>query len=530
MSFGSQCRNEDMSYAPAPLRRGSAYLYLEGHSEPFELGQKFQFGRTPSFNDSRVSVHHFTIAANSSGIYYLLDNNSATGTKVKGILLKPNEWLELKEGCRIAAGPYMFQFSYKYTAPQKALPREGKERRSAGRPIDGAFSAPLTRGHEPASAKQQKSSGEQLKDHHHQDIHKNDNTFLVGMASLNIIVFAVLLMTGGNLNAMDPEHMLAFGANLPHLTTNGQWWRLFSAAFLHWDIWHLVGNVAAMYFATAFIIQYLTPNKIIAVYLGSLFFGNIISAALLPTHVVSAGASGAVFGLYGAIIVSAILYHERGIKMDKGLVLTALYFAWQNLGVGVEGVDYLGHIGGFLGGAIISYACIELLPENDKRSASGLFGALTVIMMVFVFILPARMISGERQMAQHYTRYIKALEVYYLGLKSYDRDKNLLLYTKVDAEVMRELSKIEVALKAEKPVDQKAANIQSKMTKLVSITRNHAHYLRHFIRTGSQKSKSVAKKEDQVLGALMHSINAELGVAQLKPRESSPVRRPATRK
>lgn len=541
-----------MAGAKASTSQAFAYLYLQGQPQPIELGQKFQFGRTTAFSDSAVSVRHFTIAANAGGSYYILDSNSRTGTKLNGKAIKANEWVELREGMQIVAGPYSFQFSTKINAvartpakpahaatkPPVPTKQPGAQRPTPPGKVNSGKKEVLCLAATPKvvvpiSADHRRKLSQNARESLESDSHKNDNTFLVAMASLNIIIFAFQLMTGGGLSRMSASHMLSFGANAPYLTTDGQWWRLFSAAFLHWDIWHLVGNVGAMYFATAFIIQYLTPNKIIAVYLGSAFCANILSALYQPSHAVIAGASGAVFGLYGAIIVSAIMYHSRGIKMDKGLILTAMYFAWENLGYGKEGVDFWGHLGGLMGGAIICYACLQLLPENDKKSAGGLFGSLALIMVLVVFVMPIKKISGDRQMGIHYARLLDILEVYYENIKAYDRDHNLLRYDKMDTQLVKAVKQVEMEVRAEKPVDQLAAAVQSKILRLTKVTVNHSHYIKHFAKTGSKKSDILARKEDHAMADLLTGINRDLGMpvpesAAVAPKKNS--RTPSARK
>lgn len=516
--------------------KAQAYLCLQGHEEPIVIGAKFHFGRTPSLNHNSISTHHFTISANDGGVFYILDNDSRTGTTLNGSKLKPNEWYELKEAAKIAVGPYLFIFTHKKAKSAGPTPPVKNPLKPTLKP------APVVTPRAPVIAKTvsvpvgtqelKQRRDIMLDEREDKDSHKNDNTFLIGMASLNIIIFAFLLMTGGDLHQMDKGLMLKFGANSPHLTTNGEWWRMFAAAFLHWDIWHLFGNVSAMYFATSFIIRYLTPNKIIAVYLGSAFFCSALSALFQPAHVIAAGASGAVFGLYGAIIVSAVLYHQRGIKMDKGLVLTAVYFSWQNLGIGQTGVDVWGHLGGLLGGAIICYFCIEMLPENDSKSAGKLFGTLAVAMMAIVMAMPKRHIPTQQQMGLYFDRYISAIEIYYQNIKSYDRDHSFARYEKIQNAVLQKVALIEGELQKEKARDSRGQYLQAEMLQLFKLTRNHAAYMKHIIKTDNQKYWVLAKKVDNEMAKKMQEVGGNLGalsVAKQQPPQQARERTPAAR-
>ncbi len=530
------------------------------------LGKKFQFGRTPSFNDVSVSVQHFTITANDSGVYYILDSNSATGTKLNTKTIKPKEWHELREGVKIFVGPYMFQFSYTYVPhnrkekrrhkdaagfqetqtktltkdgsslnkrktdkdsrqqnvahsskakPQSSQPQSGSQRTAAvtpAQPLHVSPARPLARPADPQSVyrARKKMSGEYTGAY---DLHKNDNTFLVGMASLNIIIFAILLMSGGDLQKMEHGLMLKFGANTPHLTTQGQWWRLFSAAFLHWDIWHLVGNVGAMYFATAHIIKYLTPNKIIAVYLGSILFSSVLSTLLQPAYVVSAGASGAVFGLYGAIIVSAILYRNRGVVLDKGLLFTAIYFAWQNLGIGDSSIDIWAHLGGLAGGALICYLCVEMLPENDTKSAGVLFASLAAVTLAVVMALPKRHMPTERVIGIYFDTYMQIMNDHLKNIKTWDIDHNISRYEQADKFVVGSLQLNDTDLKATPFADERGERLKNRLLRFSTVMRSHAHYVKHYLKTNNSKSFATAKKFDKELGITVNDMMKELGMA-----------------
>ena len=175
---------------------------------------------------------------------------------------------------------------------------------------------------------------------------------------LNILIFLVVDFTGGSENT---AHMIECGAAYPPLILeNGEIYRLFTCMFLHFGIEHLLNNMLVLFVLGSRLEQAIGKIKFLLIYLIGGVLGNVISLLIeLRTQdfAVSAGASGAVFAVMGAMIY--IVIRNKGwlgdLSMRQILVMAAfsLYFGFAS-----EGVDNIAHIGGLLCGfltAVIFY-------------------------------------------------------------------------------------------------------------------------------------------------------------------------------
>lgn len=504
------------------------YIHLQGKpNQLIPLKSKFKFGRSEIYSNSAVSRNHFTIARNDGGLYYLIDQGSRTGTRVNGNTVPVNEWVELSEGSQITCGPYVFIFTV-----QQEVPRKSSERKKTLIPPPPAKAKDV-----PYELKKKVVTPSRAPKKDHQPSpssdHKNDNTFLAAIASINIIIYACFMIMEGTINPLSAPLLVKYGGNIPYLTTGGEWWRLFCGPFLHVDIWHLIGNVAALYFATVYIIQYLTPNKIIVVYLGSAFIASLMSALMNPVTVVSVGASGAIFGLYGALLVSMLMYRNQGIKLNPWLIVTIIYFVYDNLGWGVKGVGYWAHAGGFGAGAVITYMCLEALPENDRSSSLKLYGVFATVVLCAVMILPVRKMSSQQQMGYFFGLYAGAMDVYYTNLSAYENHRNVGSLERVNKEVMKTLDHIDQLIKKEEPVDQRAEYYRKQLTYVIAKTKSHSFAIMKFVKTGNQKYVRLAKREDEILGRYGEMMSKEFGFVKEKSPFQNQVeirsRHPATR-
>lgn len=166
----------------------------------------------------------------------------------------------------------------------------------------------------------------------------------------NALVFLLTEVTGGTDNT---AHMVRWGASVPFLVTgNGEWYRLFTSMFLHFGIQHLVNNMLILGVMGERLEVVAGHVRFLAVYLLSGVGGNVISL-LLHTRkneeVVSAGASGAIFGLMGAVVY--IMLRNKGRMQDLSLRRMAIMIALSvYLGFADGGVDNAAHLGGLVCG------------------------------------------------------------------------------------------------------------------------------------------------------------------------------------
>lgn len=179
------------------------------------------------------------------------------------------------------------------------------------------------------------------------------NVCTIGLIMSNIIVFAIFMLLG---KSEDVAFMLKYGAMYePYVVDGYEYYRLLTSMFLHFGINHLLNNMV-MLGAIGFNLEPVTgKTRFLLIYFLSGIGGNICSLLFnisLGESVISAGASGAVFGLMGALL-GVVIRNKGGIAgLNKKklfiLILLSLYF-----GLTTAGVDNAAHIGGLVCGVIL---------------------------------------------------------------------------------------------------------------------------------------------------------------------------------
>jgi rhomboid protease GluP len=127
---------------------------------------------------------------------------------------------------------------------------------------------------------------------------------------------------------------------------NGEHYRLITVALLHGGLWHLAFNLYALHALGTPLENYFGRKKYAIILLVSLLSGSTLSVLFNPAYVYSIGASGMIFGLFGAL---ALIGERAGIEWRSILVIIGLNFA---IGFALGGVDWRGHLGGLIGGTL----------------------------------------------------------------------------------------------------------------------------------------------------------------------------------
>jgi membrane associated rhomboid family serine protease len=146
-----------------------------------------------------------------------------------------------------------------------------------------------------------------------------------------------------------------FGANGQVIDAGGEWYRIVTSAFLHWGVVHLALNMLALWNIGPAVERALGWQRFGLVYASALLAGSA-GALLLDPNAITAGASGAIYGLLGALV---ILYRRAGINVWRsglGLTLALNFF----ITVTIPNVSLGGHLGGLVGGLLSTYLLVEL--------------------------------------------------------------------------------------------------------------------------------------------------------------------------
>ena len=170
---------------------------------------------------------------------------------------------------------------------------------------------------------------------------------------LNVAVFLLMAVNGVNIMMPETKDLIDWGANFKPLTLDGQWWRLMTSCFLHIGILHLAINMYALLSVGVVLENMVGRAQYIIAYL---VCGLAGSAASLWWHeaTVSAGASGAIFGMFGLFYGWVTTSHRLSSQEKRAQLASGLTFLAFNLFMGLSGrIDNAAHIGGLAGGVII---------------------------------------------------------------------------------------------------------------------------------------------------------------------------------
>ena len=162
---------------------------------------------------------------------------------------------------------------------------------------------------------------------------------------------------------------------------NSEYYRIITAAFTHYDIFHLLFNMYALYVIGSQIESFFGKKKYIIIYLFSIITSSLMSITFMPNNGASLGASGAIFGLFGSLIYFGYHYRLYLGTVLRSQVIPLIIFNLL-LGFMITGVDNAAHIGGLIGGILISMACGVKYKSTKSERINGCI--LSIILLTFL--------------------------------------------------------------------------------------------------------------------------------------------------
>jgi rhomboid protease GluP len=221
---------------------------------------------------------------------------------------------------------------------------------------------------------------------------------------VNCLVFAYTVFEGGGLMTPDGPLLVTLGTNYGPFTLDGQWWRLFTAMFLHFGMIHLLLNMVGLWAMGQIAERLYGSVYFLVLYVLAGLYGSVASLIWHP-ELNSAGASGAIFGVLGGLL--AFMLNPR-TRVPPSVAApqrnSALIFVAYNLlnGFAHTGIDNAAHIGGLVGGLIIGWFLARPLEvkarENPAPRLLGVtLGALAALAGVSWSVLhPNATLAAER--------------------------------------------------------------------------------------------------------------------------------------
>lgn len=192
------------------------------------------------------------------------------------------------------------------------------------------------------------------------------------------ICIIMFILTRGS---TDIETLLKYGANNAYLTKSGEYYRLLSSMFIHIGLLHLLFNMYALYIIGPQVESFYGKFKYFLIYILSGVSGSILSITF-SSNTVSAGASGAIFGLMGALLYFGFFYRNYLGSVIKSQIVPIIILNLV-IGFSTSGIDNAAHIGGLIGGILTSLA----LGVTDKTRKADKINGLIVLTLYFTFII-----------------------------------------------------------------------------------------------------------------------------------------------
>ena len=201
-----------------------------------------------------------------------------------------------------------------------------------------------------------------------------------GLMIINIIVFIMMTLSGGSENI---ENLIRFGANSKILVAEGEWWRLFTASFIHIGFFHILFNMYFFYSLGPVFERLFGSMNFLIIYLIAGIFGNLLSFAFGSPYTVSAGASTSLYGMLGLAIGLMATYRDDEIIRSFGASFISVVVINVIYSLLAPGVGIYGHLGGFVAGFLLA----GIFPILGREIASPRRLVSLVILLVASFAL-----------------------------------------------------------------------------------------------------------------------------------------------
>lgn len=192
-----------------------------------------------------------------------------------------------------------------------------------------------------------------------------------GLLAINVMVWVAMVAAGASALRGDPALLYAWGANATSAVQAGEWWRLLTATFLHAGLMHLAFNMLGLFSIGPLLERIYGHAQFLLIYLVSALAGSVASLHFSAQTKVSVGASGAVFGIAGALIVGVYQHrHALPKHFSRPLISGMLPFVGYSLLMGFTqaNIDNGAHVGGLVAGALVAWALPERFdPDRYQR-------------------------------------------------------------------------------------------------------------------------------------------------------------------
>ena len=203
----------------------------------------------------------------------------------------------------------------------------------------------------------------------------------VGLVAVNILVYLVTVYQGAGVSAPGGE-LFDKGALVgAQIYAQGDWYRIVTAMFLHASLLHLAFNMVALYWCGTIVERVIGSWRFLLIYLVSGIAGSAGALLFSSPFAVTVGASGAIYGIFGALLV--LEYRATGSFTGPalGLILINLFLSFV-----IPNISWGGHVGGLVGGTLATFALLHFQYTRPRSLGPVLVGLIMAASILVAYV------------------------------------------------------------------------------------------------------------------------------------------------
>jgi len=203
----------------------------------------------------------------------------------------------------------------------------------------------------------------------------------VGLVALNVLVYLITVYQGAGVNAPNGPLFNSWALQGRVIYDNGDWYRIVTAMFLHASLLHLAFNMLALYWLGTVVEQALGTWRYLLLYFVSGIAGSAGALLFSSQYAVTVGASGAIFGIMGALLV--LEHRMTGSFAGPALGLIVINLA---LSFTIPNISWGGHVGGLVGGVLATFALVHFRYARLRSLGPALVLLIGVLSVVVAYV------------------------------------------------------------------------------------------------------------------------------------------------
>lgn len=203
----------------------------------------------------------------------------------------------------------------------------------------------------------------------------------VGLIALNVLVYLVTVYQGAGVSAPGGE-LFAKGALVgAQIYAQDEWYRLVTAMFLHASLLHIALNMIVLYWCGTIVERALGTWRFLLIYFVSGIAGSAGALVFSGPFAVTVGASGAIYGIFGALLI--LEYRATGSFTGPVLGLIVINLA---LSFVIPNISWGGHVGGLVGGTLATFALLHFQYTRPRSLGPVLVGLIMVVSIIVAYV------------------------------------------------------------------------------------------------------------------------------------------------